>query len=175
MEKGTIKSLSIGDLILLYVQEMEGGASMGRGVEGNPEFEKWVVFGGSVYTENVGQAYYQDGTPLGMFLHDSDIFGVKSKEGLPVIRKVMLENARQCGSHHTEHFVELFNECPFHPGEKVGISFDYAKKNKKLGIRSAHSVLKNSGLSFISADNDIAIVSSENRTARVSLFALSVR
>jgi hypothetical protein len=177
-----IRSLNIGDAIMIYIHRCEGGASMGRGVEGIKDYERWVAFGGMIYNDHCGQGYYMDTMkPIGIPLHDNCIFGVQKGAAMDVIEIVMKETAMSVGRWAIRHYKALFHKLPFNEGCRVtiGPDYEYKKINKVLGIRNNHVVLSSKNLvmvsnpMMISNDNIITVMDSDTKkSAQVGIEAV---
>ena len=115
-----ISELKIGDMIQIYINRGESGASMGPSIEGNIEYLRWVAFGGHIYTNDIGEGYYMDTkTPIGIPLHDGYIFGVQKNSAIDVIEQIARVDALSHGRWHLKNYKTLFNKLPFPIGTRI--------------------------------------------------------
>ena len=147
-----ISELSIGDAIKIYIHRQHGGATMGPSVEGIEEYARWVAFGGWVYTNENGHAYYMDTKEsIGIPLHDNCIFGVEKNAAIDVIEEIMKKDALSFGRHFITNYKMQFHKLPFNVGDtiRMGPESEYKKINNRLGIRNNHSVLSSKNLILV--------------------------
>lgn len=159
-----ISDLKIGDAIGIYINRVEGGITMGPSLEGKQEYYTLVAFGGTVYNNNTGQAYFTDTMePLGLPLHDSNIHEVKPGAALSVIKQIMLKQAHQIGKWAISQYYEQFGSFPVQKGDKVRINtsggeYSYQSINRKLNIRNNHKILNSKNLEFVDfIDGEITV------------------
>ena len=159
-----------GDLVLIYINKQDGGTSLGRDVEGNPDYLTWVVHMGYI-TNGIWQGLYTDGTPIGLYISDRSIKDVRVGEGCNILKSYYKEYARKYALNHMEHYLEEYQESPIYPGEKVMVNPLYHKKNLQSKIRSNHAVLRRTDLIYVDANENVARVFSPsiNKFAHVTM------
>jgi hypothetical protein len=161
-----VRNLKIGDEVLVYIHRSNGGSSSGPDVEGKEEYKVWVIFAGFLLNKNMGNTYYQDGTPTGHILHDSDIFGYKKGTGLAVIEKVFKENARDIGNWAVRDYINVFKKSPFKQGEKIRVLRNIEQINKDANIKTDKKLIKATDLEYVDFDKKNNTVTIQSKSLK---------
>ncbi len=168
-KKYTISDINIGDKFLTYISST---GSMGAGVYGKKENLVWIIFGGIIENTSAYHAYYQNGNPVAIPIHDNDILYIEEgNTGDDIMRSIMLRNALSLGGSFISNYIERYNEIPFLKGTKIKPTYNYYLHNKALGLRNNHKIMNSLNLTFDSWNigDKFITVKSNNKTALLAI------
>ena len=169
--------LSIGDKFLVYIKDRH---MMGPSVEGIDSNLTWVVYAGMIGETCMCNAYFQDGTSVGMPISSESIVYVEEgNTGISLIQEIEKKDAIKYGTFYLANYVKDYEEMPLTSGMKIVPVHNYAILNKNVGVRNKHNVLRSNDLVFHSWKKGSLYVTVKskllNEVANIAIEAINIR